>query len=378
MAKITKQKIKLPISEMVGVPSEIELNAMEEVESMRKNIYLDTDCLNNPTAKMREAMAKANIGHDEYAVDTDRADLNIHKLELLAAKKLGKESALFVLNGTIGNIIAIYTHCSPSDKVIMEKDFHIYYGEMDSINAICRVEPIYVESDKGIPDVSRIAVELAKGYYKDYEIGLICLENPHNKAGGIITPPMIIKAIYKISHYGNIPIHLDGARIFNASLSLGIDASELTKYADSVMLCLAKGLGAPVGAILAGTKEFIDKARKNRKLLGGHMRQMGIMAAAGIVALNNMEETLFRENQIAKVLGDLLSKIEGIKVDMDAIQVNKVVADISGLGMSNKEFSKRLRKYDIFGGPVFRIPAGVTLDDIYYVVEKIREIVKNK
>ena len=344
-----------------------------------KAIYLDTDCFNQPTDEMREAMRTAKVGDEYYPEETGRGDLAIYELEQLAAKKLGKESALFILNGTMANIIAIYTHCRPGDKIIMEKDFHLYYGEIGGVEAICRVEPIYIESDKGIPSIGRIAVELDKGYYYcEPEKVLVCLENPHNKAGGIITPPDIAEDIYKLLNGLGLLIHLDGARIFNASLSLGIDTSELTKYADSVMLCLNKGLGAPVGAILAGSEEFINKARRNRKLLGGHMRQMGIMAAAGIVALNNMEETLGRENELAKVLGGLLSRMEGIEVDMDAIQVNKVVADVRGLGMSNEEFSRKLREFDIFGGPTFRIPAGVTLDDIYYVVEKIKGITNNK
>jgi len=343
-----------------------------------KVIYLDTDCFNNPTDEMRDAMRNAKVGDENFPEITGRGDPTIYELEQLATKKLGKESALFVLNGTMANIIAIYTHCLPGDKIIMEKDFHLYYGEIGGIEAICNVDPIYIRSNKGIPDVSKISFELAKGYYDDYEIGLICLENPHNRAGGIITPPSITKSIYKLAHSGGIPIHLDGARIFNAAISLGIDASELTKYVDSVMLCLNKGLGAPVGAILSGSKEFIKEARKNRKMLGGHMRQMGIMAAAGIVALNNMEETLGRENKNAKILGGKLSKIKGIKVDLDAIQVNKVVADISGLRISSDEFLKRLRGYNIFGGPTFRTHREVTLDDIYYVVEKIKDIAKNK
>ena len=346
-----------------------------------KAIYLDTDCFNQPTNEMREAMRTAKVGDDYYPEETGRGDLAIYQLEQLAAKKLGKESALFILNGTMANIIAIYTHCKPGDRIIMEKDFHLYYAEIGGVKAICRVEPIYIKNKKGIPDIDKIEFELARTHYyinNDYGMGLICLENPHNKAGGIITPPEVMEYIYELAHTWKVSIHLDGARIFNASISLGIDASELTRYVDSVMLCLNKGLGAPVGAILAGSAEFIKEARKNRKLLGGHMRQMGIMAAAGIVALNNMEETLGRENANAKILGGLLSKIEGIEVDMDAIQVNKVVADVSKFGMSNEEFSRKLREHNIFGGPVFRIPAGVTLDDIYYVVEKIKGIAKNK
>jgi len=335
-----------------------------------KAIYLDTDCFNQPTDEMREAMRTAQVGDEYYPEETGRGDINIYRLEQLAAKKLGKESALFILNGTMANIIAIYTHCLLGDKIIMEKDFHLYYGEIGGIEAICGVEPIYIRGNKGVPNVSKIAIPLNR------DVRLMCLENPHNKAGGIITPPDVTKSIYGYVHTYGIPVHLDGARIFNAAISLGIDTSELTRYVDSVMLCLNKGLGAPVGAILAGTEGFIKEARKNRKMLGGHMRQMGIMAAAGIVALNNMEEILGKENAIAKVLGGLLSKIGGIEVDLDSIQVNKVVADISGLGISNKEFSERLRGYDIFGGPTFRIPPGVTLDDIYYVVEKVKEIVK--
>ncbi len=349
---------------------------------MSKKIYLDTDCFNNPTNEMLEAMKNTKIvGDENYPEETGRGDPTIYNLEQLAAKKLGKESALFILNGTMANIIAIYTHCKPGDKIIMEKDFHLYYGEIGGIEAICRVEPIYIESDKGIPNSGRMALEMSKAYHDDYEISLVCLENPHNKAGGIITPPKIMKDIYELVHSKCIPIHLDGARIFNALISLGIDASKFTRYVDSVMLCLNKGLGAPVGAILAGTEEFIKKARINRKLLGGHMRQMGIMAAAAIVALNRMEETLGRENKNAKILGSLLFKIEGIDIDLNTIQVNKVIADISGLGIDSSEMSKKLRGSNIYvdhvksSKLVFRIHYAIELSDIYYVVEKIKEIV---
>ncbi len=218
-----------------------------------KTIYLDTDCFNQPTEEMREAMRTAKVGDEYYPEETGRGDFAIYGLEQLAAKKLGKESALFILNGTMANIIAIYTHCKPGDRIIMEKDFHLYYGEIGGIEAICRVEPIYIKSNKGIPDVSRIAIPLN-------ENALMCLENPHNKAGSIITPPNITKVIYELVHGYGVPIHLDGARIFNAAISLGLDTSELTKYVDSVMLCLNKGLGSPVGAILAGTKGFIEQA----------------------------------------------------------------------------------------------------------------------
>lgn len=350
----------------------------------REAIYLDTDCFNNPTEEMLEAMKNTKIiGHEGYGEDPERGDLTIYKLEQLAAKKLGKESALFILNGTMVNIIAIFTHCKPGDKIIMEKDFHLYYGEIGGIGAICRVEPIYVESNKGIPDNGKIALEISKAYHDDYEISLICLENPHNRAGGIITPPNITKPIYELAHSLNIPIHLDGARIFNAAISLGIDASGLTRYVDSVMLCLNKGLGAPVGAILAGSKEFIKEARTNRKMLGGHMRQTGNLAAAGIVALNKMEERLGRDNENAKILGSKLSGIEGIGVDLDAIQVNKVLANIKGLGISNVEFTERLKKHNIYVAPAFkthiafRTQYTITQDDINYTVEEIKGIIKD-
>jgi len=352
---------------------------------MGKNIYLDTDCFNDPTEEMLEAMKNTKIiGNEGYAEDPERGDLTIYKLEQLAAKKLGKESALFILNGTMANIIAIYTHCLPGDKIIMEKDFHLYYGEIGGIEAICNVDPIYIKSNKGVPDINQITIELDKGYYY-CEPGtvLVCLENPHNKAGGIITPPGVTKNIYELLYGLNIPIHLDGARIFNAAISLGIDASELTKYVDSVMLCLNKGLGAPVGAILAGSREFIQEARKNRKLLGGHMRQTGNLAAAGIVALNRMEGRLSRDNENAKILGSKLSGIGGVEVDLDAIQVNKVYADIKSLGISNIEFTERLKKYNIFVTPIlssylsFRTYQAITLDDINYTVEKIKDITKD-
>lgn len=343
-----------------------------------KKIYLDADTFNNPTEEMLEAMRNTKIvGDENYPEESGRGDKTIYELEQLAAKKLGKESALFVLNGTFANLLAIFTHCEPGDKIILEKGFHMYYAEMEGIKTICRIEPIYIESNKGIPDFNNIKSILSE------DVSLICLENPYNRAGGIITPPRITKSIYELIYNFGIPIHLDGARIFNASISLGIDASEFTRYVDSVMFCLTKGLGTPVGAILAGTEEFIKKARKNRKLLGGHMRQTGNLAAAGIVALNRMWERLSRDNKNAKILGRKLSEIKDIKIDLDAIQVNKVHINIRRLGISSDEFAKRLRKYNVFVDTImpsyitFRTHQAVTLDDIKYAVEKIKEIIGN-
>jgi len=212
---------------------------------------------------------------------------------------------------------------------------------------------------------------------------LICLENTHNRAGGTITLPEVIEEIYQLAHQRNIQVHLDGARIFNAAIALNIEPALLAKNVDSVMFCLSKGLSAPVGSILAGSKEFIQRARKNRKMLGGGMRQAGILAAAGIIALEQMMERLKEDHKNARILGESLANISGIKVDLETIQTNMVYFDLQESGMDTYQFLPKLAKYNILGLP--RPPTkvrlvthyGISEEDIYATIKAIKEIVKN-
>lgn len=327
---------------------------------------------------MREAMNNAEVGDDVF-----QEDPTVNRLEELAAKKVRKESALFVPSGTMGNLIAVLTHCQRGDEVILEIDSHIYYYEVGGMSALAGVIPRLIVGDKGIPNPQDIKKALRDENLHYPNTTLICLENTHNRAGGTIAPPEVIEEICQLAHQRKILVHLDGARIFNAAVALDIEPALLTKNVDSVMFCLSKGLSAPVGSILAGSKDFIQRARKNRKMLGGGMRQAGILAAAGIIALEHMMKRLKEDHKNARILGEGLANVSGIKVDLETIQTNMVYFDLQESGMDTYQFLPKLAKYNILGLP--RPPTkvrlvthyGISEEDIYATIKAIKEIVKN-
>ncbi len=343
-----------------------------------KKIDLRSDTVTLPTDEMREAMNNAEVGDDVF-----QEDPTVNQLEELAAKKVGKEAALFVPSGTMGNLIAVLTHCQRGDEVILDIDSHLYYYEVGSISAVAGVIPRLIEGNKGVLNPQDIKRALRDENIHYPKTTLICLENTHNRAGGTITPPEVIEEIYQLAHQRNIQVHLDGARIFNAAIALNIEPALLTKNVDSVMFCLSKGLSAPVGSILAGAKEFIQRARKNRKMLGGGMRQAGILAAAGIIALEQMMERLKEDHKNARILGEGLANISAIKVDLETIQTNMVYFDLQESGMDTYQFLPKLAKYNILGLP--RPPTkvrlvthyGISEEDIYATIKAIKEIVNN-
>jgi len=354
-----------------------------------KNIKIDlvSDTVTLPTNEMREAMKNAEVGDDVYGEDP-----TINQLEKLAAKKVGKESALFVPSGTMGNLIAVLTHCQRGEEVILESRSHIYNFEVGGISALGGVIAHPIAGDKGILNVQKVESTIRQEEIHEAKTTLICLENTHNRAGGIITSPQITEEICQLAHHRNISVHLDGARIFNAAIALNIEPTILTKDVDSVMFCLSKGLSAPVGSLLAGSREFIQKARKNRKMLGGGMRQAGILAAAGIIALEKMVERLKEDHKNARILGEGLAKIEGIKVDLETVQTNMVYFDVKELvkelGIDTNQFLEKL--VDEFGirGDVetpiqdpteirFVTHRGISEEDIYTTINAIKMIVKN-
>jgi len=341
-----------------------------------KKIDLRSDTVTQPTNEMREAMKNANVGDDVY-----QEDPNVNQLEELSAKKLGKEAALFVPSGTMGNLVAVLTHCQRGDEIILEKDSHIYYYEVGGISAVAGAIPRLIIGDKGILNPQDVKKALKEKNIHYPETTLICLENTHNRAGGTIIPPKVTEEICQLAHQKNIAVHLDGARIFNAAISLNIETALLTKNVDSVMFCLSKGLSAPVGSILAGSKEFIHLARKNRKMLGGGMRQAGILAAAGIVALEKMIEKLEEDHKNARILGEGLASISGVKVDLETIQTNMVYFDLQESGKDTYQFLPKLAEYNILGSP--RPPTkvrlvthyGISEEDIYNTIMAVKEIV---
>ncbi len=335
-----------------------------------------SDTVTLPTDEMREAMSNAEVGDDVY-----QEDPAVNRLEELAAKKLGKEAALFVPSGTMGNLIAVLTHCQRGDEVILERDSHIYYYEVGGISAVAGVIPRLIVGDKGILNPQDIKKTLRDENLHYPKTTLICLENTHNRAGGTIIPLKVTEQICQLAHQRNITVYLDGARIFNAAIALNIEPALLAKNVDSVMFCLSKGLSAPVGSILAGSKEFIQRARKNRKMLGGGMRQAGILAAAGIIAIENMVERLGEDHKNTRILGEGLADISGIKVDLETVQTNMAYFDLQESSMDTYQFLPKLAEYNILGLPrpptKVRLVAhyGISEEDIYATIKAIKEIV---
>src|SRR5580704_10180962 len=259
---------------------------------------------------MRRAMAEAEVGDDVYCEDP-----TINRLQERAAEIFEREAALFVPSGSMGNLIAIKTWARPGMEVICEQRAHIYQYEMGAISAIAGCLPCGVPAPDGILTWQLVEPQIRPKIYYRAQTGLIELESSHNMQGGSVYPPRVAEEICDGAHAAGIPVHLDGARIFNAATALGRSVADITRKIDSVMFCLSKALGAPVGSMLVGSGEFIDKARIGRKLLGGGMRQAGVLAAAGLVALEDTPKRLHCDHENAKHLAEGLAKIPGVLID---------------------------------------------------------------
>ena len=308
-------------------------------------IDLRSDTITKPTKAMREAMYNAEVGDDVYGEDP-----SINKLEKIAAQMLGKEAALFVTSGTQGNQIAVLTHCRPGEEIILDEDSHIVFYEGGAISAFAGVQPRTIKSENGLlcPDKLKEAIRTDDIHFPD--TSLICLENTHNRGGGVAIPPTHMEKLFTVANEHNLPVHLDGARLFNAAVALNEPLTEFTKYTTTVQICLSKGLGAPVGSILAGPKDFIEKARKWRKRLGGGLRQVGILGAAGLIALNDMIDRLAEDHENAKTLAKGLDKHPQLSV-ANNVDTNIVLIDISKTCKHSSEFIDMLKKVEILAVP---------------------------
>lgn len=336
-------------------------------------IDLRSDTVTMPTDEMREAMAKAVVGDDVYEDDP-----TVNKLEKMAAEMLGKEAALFVPSGTFGNQLAIFTHAKRGQEVIIGSNNHIVVHEVGATAVIAGVQLRTIDTDNGKMDPHLVEKSIRVDDIHEPETGLICVENAHGV--GTVIPLDNLQAIKEIALKHQIPVHMDGARIFNAATSLGLDVKEIVNCADSVMFCLSKGLAAPVGSILVGDKDFIKTARKKRKLMGGGMRQVGILAAAGIIALEKMTLRLKEDHDNAKYLAEELSKIPGIKVKFDRLDIDMVFFELSEDIISSNELVEKLLEKNIKingidnGEYRFVTHVGVSRSDIDYVIKCMKEI----
>jgi threonine aldolase len=310
-------------------------------------VDLRSDTVTKPTPEMRRAMAEAEVGDDVYGEDP-----TINRLEQRAAEIFGREAAIFVPSGTMGNTVAIKIHTRPGQEVICEERCHVFNYEMAMMAHFsgCLARPI--RGEDGILRWAQVERKISPKTYYYAQTGLVSLENTHNMAGGTVYPQDVADEICDGAHAAGLPVHLDGARVFNASVALGKPVAEITRKFDSVMFCLSKGLGAPVGSLLVGSKQFITQARVYRKSLGGGMRQAGVLAAAGLIALEQMPKRLHIDHENAKFLAQGLAGVPGIRIDAAKVATNVLICDISGAGMGSADFARKLGERKVLCGTV--------------------------
>jgi threonine aldolase len=300
------------------------------------NVRSDTQTL--PSTGMREAIFNAVLGDDTYDEDP-----TVQEFESLAAEMLGKEAALLVLSGNMGNLSALMAHATHGDEVLLDQDSHIFYYEVGGLANIAGLMPMPVRSHRGMLDPDEVAAAIRPANLHYPTAKLLCLENTHNRSGGRVMPLDLHRELCEVAHSRGLAVHLDGARIFNAAIAAGCSAADFARDVDSVQVCLTKGLGCPLGSFVAGSREFIERVDRARKRLGGGMRQAGIIAAAGLYALRNNVERLADDHRRAYRLGELLNELPGLSVDMESVESNMVYVDHTATGMSTSEFTQRLK-----------------------------------
>jgi len=345
-----------------------------------KIIDLRSDTVTKPTPAMREAMYRAEVGDDVLGEDP-----TVNKLEALAADKIGKEAALFVASGTMGNLVSILTHCQRGDEVIMGDRSHIFLFEVAAASALAGVQVHIVPNERnGMLDPATVLGAIRDDDIHRPPTTLVCLENTHNRCGGCALSSSQMDSICAPVRKRGITVHLDGARIFNAAVSLGVDVKELARDVDSVMFCLSKGLSAPIGSLVAGSEEFIRRARKNRKMVGGGMRQVGIIAAAGIVALNEMVDRLAEDHANARLLAEGLKAIDGLDVDLDTVQSDIVIFSLVTKKQTPSEVVTDLSKHGVKVGSIgnrrFRAVThyGIEEEDVHVALDAFRQVIGGK
>lgn len=337
-------------------------------------IDLRSDTVTQPTDKMRKVMFSADVGDDVY--DDDKT---IKELESYAAKILGKEAALFVPSGTFGNQLSLLTHTERGNEVIVGHDSHILFHEVGASSVIAGVQLRTIESFGGRFEITKLESLIREDDIHYPKTGLICVENAHGN--GSVVPLGKMKEIYNLAKKYDIPVHLDGARVFNAAAALNVDVKEIVKYCDSLMFCISKGLCAPIGSLIVGNKKFIMKAKKNRKLMGGGLRQVGFLGAAGLVALKDMVKRLKVDHDNALYLASQLDSFENITVIRERLDINMVFFTMNDTVINEQKFISKLLEKNIkingieCGEYRFVTNNDVSKDDIDYVIKCMHEII---
>jgi len=337
-------------------------------------IDLRSDTVTKPSVAMRQAIANADVGDDVFLEDP-----TVNRLQQRAAEIFGREAALFVPSGSMGNLTCVIAQTHPGQEVICETNGHVYNYEMGSLSAIAGVLPRIVQGDKGLLSWNVVASAIRPRVYYRPQTALVCLENTVNMAGGTVYPTKVAEEICDRAHEQGIKVHLDGARVFNAAVYLKEDVAAMTRKFDSVQFCLSKGLGAPVGSMIVGTREFIERCRSVRKMLGGGMRQAGILAAAGLLALEEGPKRLQIDHDNAHVLAQGLATVHGIRLDPDSVQTNIVIFGLEN-GVSSARFLSDLKLKNVLAVPVDdrRVRMVTHLDvnrsDIGAAVEAVKQV----
>jgi threonine aldolase len=320
-------------------------------------VDLRSDTLTRPTAAMRRAMAEAEVGDDVYGEDP-----TVARLEAAVARLAGKEAGLFVPSGTMGNQIALAAHTRRGVEVIAPVGAHVYEYELGSMAVLSGLMPRLVPAPGGVPDPADVRAAISPGLHQA-PTGLIVLENTHNKAGGTVVPLDVARQVAEVAQGAGIPLHLDGARAWNAAVALGVPLADVCAPFDTVSLCLSKGLAAPVGSVLVGTRRLLAEAHRYRKMFGGGMRQAGVVAAAGLVAVATMVDRLADDHRRARTLAEALQGIEGVDVDLATVQTNMVYLGVPDARAFVTWLERAGVRANAMGARAVRLVTHVDLDD---------------
>jgi len=283
-------------------------------------VDLRSDTLTLPTPEMRDAMARAEVGDDVWEEDP-----TVKRFEAMAAERLGKAAGLFVTSGTMGNLVSVVSQAQAGQEVVLDLDSHIFNNEVAGASVVGNVQMRPVKTARGFLTPDQVREALRPANIHNPPTGLVCIENTHNRHGGTCCTPEEISAVAAVAHGAGVPVHLDGARLFNAAVALKRSARDFVRDVDSVTFCVSKGLAAPVGSVICGSREVVARARRVRKMLGGGMRQAGVIAAAGLVALERMVDRLAEDHTNARVLAEGVARLPGLSVDLASVQTNIVI-----------------------------------------------------
>ena len=338
-----------------------------------REVDLRSDTVTHPSEEMRRAMYEAELGDDVFGDDP-----TLNRLEAMAAERFGKEAAVFVASGTMGNLVSVLAHTTRGDEIILGNQSHIFRSEAGGSSVLGGISFHTVPNDaRGMLDPDDVRAAIRPNDPHMPRTALVCLENTQNSCGGAALTQDDISSIADVAHENGLGLHIDGARIFNAAVALEAPVAELTREADSITFCLSKGLSCPVGSVIVGSADYIQEARRWRKMVGGGMRQVGVLAAAGIVALDSMVDRLAEDHANARKLAEGLAEVEGISIDPDALPTNLVFFEVER--EDRADLHAKLVERGIKGGGGGRrwryvTHYGITESDIDYTLETVRDV----